>query len=952
MLRSTTILLIFISFSLACCKSKSNGLSSSKTELNEQFSDKYIGLSNEQAVTRIKDYAKAKQYDAVDSLTRFIISQNLGRGELTAAVKFDTLAFSLMVRSSEMQKNLAYFLFEKRDVIEKDTAALHLFYNFFTDKFTLFFTIQTYDPQYMEVGEYFINLQKKHPWLNEGLLVYFKSFLGIGYNVAGDLKKSSSFYSEVLAYNIKMNYLVDIAGAASNLCTALTESNQFDSVLSITGRLIQTYHFPKSNLLNLHTTRAEACLQKNDLKMAVDEMNLAEKLLPALAGNKDSTKRALEVANIKAMIAFAMGHFEECLRESGIAIHTELKYNEGNYHDRYMGKILLQAGAAFQQLQQPDSALWYFHQAAYTVVKVDSANTSSLPCIADIYAENTLMDALDSMASIWDEAYNRTKNTGFLKQALQARKLAFIAEKKLLEAYSYDEAMLAQLRQSKRRSGRALNNCFKLWNTDHKIQWIQEAILVNENSKAIVLLHSVKRNNFLMSLPEKDSSVELLNRARYQVIQLEKGLNSTNDQKSRDSIHHGLDSVNRNFLLMESSLNQKYPAFKRAGLDTNLISINALQENLLAASDGLLEYFVADTGAFVLWLDNNRNGGMEFLGKELLQVADSFSAECRKQHGLFDKDHPSFIKLAEACARAIIPIQVLQNITGGKCKKMVLVPDGLFSRLPFEALVIEPGIFLINKLEINTGYSLSTLLLNDPVPGGNETFVVFTPFSKQGFLQKARLPYTKDEATAIHSAYPTALFLDDTAASITNFRAAFDRSRIIHIATHASSGTENAPVIFFSDRVLYMPELYASKTKADLVVLSGCETGAGELDPNEGPLSLSRAFYYAGARNVINSLWQIDDAATSGIFSDFYKDYRFGKTGNALRNAKLNFLKQRTGRAAAPYYWAGLIHIGLDKIQKNNNKYQLTVVMLFSVFFLSVMLLLYRHKHLRKTEFV
>ena len=120
------------------------------------------------------------------------------------------------------------------------------------------------------------------------------------------------------------------------------------------------------------------------------------------------------------------------------------------------------------------------------------------------------------------------------------------------------------------------------------------------------------------------------------------------------------------------------------------------------------------------------------------------------------------------------------------------------------------------------------------------------------------------------------------------------------------------------------------------------------IDPNEGPLSLSRAFYYAGAKNVINSLWQIDDAATAEIFRDFYRRYHFGISGKALHEAKLEFIKIHLGKNLSPYYWAGLTDTGLDGESGNKNHYFFPVLILLSVFFPLTMLWLYlRNRRLR-----
>jgi CHAT domain-containing protein/tetratricopeptide (TPR) repeat protein len=97
----------------------------------------------------------------------------------------------------------------------------------------------------------------------------------------------------------------------------------------------------------------------------------------------------------------------------------------------------------------------------------------------------------------------------------------------------------------------------------------------------------------------------------------------------------------------------------------------------------------------------------------------------------------------------------------------------------------------------------------------------------------------------------------------------------------------------------------------DWVVLSACETGLGELDINEGVLGLRRAFRVAGARALVMSLWQVDDAATSEWMRALYHARFTGKLdpAAAARAATGDVLRARRaeGRSTHPYHWAGFV---------------------------------------------
>jgi CHAT domain-containing protein len=90
-------------------------------------------------------------------------------------------------------------------------------------------------------------------------------------------------------------------------------------------------------------------------------------------------------------------------------------------------------------------------------------------------------------------------------------------------------------------------------------------------------------------------------------------------------------------------------------------------------------------------------------------------------------------------------------------------------------------------------------------------------------------------------------------------------------------------------------------------VLSACETGVGKKVRGEGLMALTRGFMYAGAKRVVASLWQVNDASTARLMKYFYEGMLRDKLSPAaaLRAAQLGMLKQPT--YGAPYYWAAFV---------------------------------------------
>jgi CHAT domain-containing protein len=141
------------------------------------------------------------------------------------------------------------------------------------------------------------------------------------------------------------------------------------------------------------------------------------------------------------------------------------------------------------------------------------------------------------------------------------------------------------------------------------------------------------------------------------------------------------------------------------------------------------------------------------------------------------------------------------------------------------------------------------------------------------------------------------------------------RYRLLHLAGHGLAHPElTGLVLSLYDRdgravdgLIRPYELYGLRLSAELVVLSACSTGLGSEIRGEGLLGLSRGFLYAGASQVLASLWDVDDHATVELMERFYMALlRDGlPPAAALRQAQRALRRERPW--SAPHYWAGFV---------------------------------------------
>jgi len=256
-------------------------------------------------------------------------------------------------------------------------------------------------------------------------------------------------------------------------------------------------------------------------------------------------------------------------------------------------------------------------------------------------------------------------------------------------------------------------------------------------------------------------------------------------------------------------------------------------------------------------------------------------------------------------------------------RRLLIVPDLELANVPFESFLDRQGRFLIEKHAVVYSQSASASLMLAATarerPRPEKSILVFGDPLYDG-ITLAPIPYTREEATAIADLFPSQqreLRLGKLASESALKTQDLDRFGYLHFAVHglvddsnpARSGLALSRENEVSeDGVLRAEEIARLRLNALLVVLSGCRTGYGKLLQGEGMLAISRSFYYAGARAVVATLWNVDDVSTTQFMKSFYAQIKNGlDPEDALRQAKIQMARGARGLWANPWFWSPFI---------------------------------------------
>jgi CHAT domain-containing protein len=776
--------------------------------------------------------------------------------------------------------------------------------------------------------------------------------LGILYNIVGDTRKSLYYY-DLQASFIQPGNFNAVAGISNNRAIALMEMGQADSAINIAKQALKnpiTAQDRKADLITiLSMVETEKKLYADAGKDILISLSILDTFQSTSSGIYEKKARALKQKGILERLAGQPVSSVSTIKRS---IEAFLKTDSKS--DRSLAKIYTELGKSYEAAGFPDSALSSYHTALSLVADIDTANLFALPASAQLYTENTIMEALDAEGNLFATKFEQSKESKWLELSLRCYLLSFEVERKLMQNFSYDESRLIMLKVSKERSEKAISICYRLKEINNDTKWAEMAYVFAQKSKSFVLLESIKRNIAANSL--------LLNDTLYQKMQSLQATLSYIERKLIGAKHSGNDSLYQLFLLKQKNINKELLLGNNSLVRTNTsfkllldkedsISLPLIQNKWLDDRTALLEFFAGDSSVYIFLITKNSS-------PVFVRVDSNFSGHAHRFLSFFtDKNKinndPAAYQAAAYDLYKNTPIATVIN-NASSIKKLLIIPDGILNTVPFEALLTSVSKeqspvqfhYLLNDCSISYGYSVSTLIKQMEGKPSKGSIVGMAPVFSNNERDNTPLQYSAGELEAIRKEIPSGKYFFREDATFSEFKKNINSSSIIHIASHAHADTTagTQPRIEFYDSTLYLNELYTMQINPRLVVLSACETGIGILDKSEGAMSLARGFYYAGAKNIITSLWSVDDKSTATLFSSFYANTSNNNYSAALHESKLEYIKNASVTTASPYYWAGFVHIGYEPPVKKKINFMLLTGAAILLALLSFLIYLKRRK--------
>ena len=816
--------------------------------------------------------------------------------------------------------------------------------------------LQLYGALYYRTGDYETALEKTLEGLeivqksmntrnDTALIASYYNNISLFYIELGDVAKAEDYCNNALTYSLQLKDNYKAATIYLNLAEFFYNKKQFGKA---------NYYYNKGlDILKL-VNKYEA--NQSDIDRTFIQINMGKARAAYEIDKKQEAFEALEL-NLQRHIRESY-KLEVTLMVKGNLLRLEKKYDEAEAN---LTKALSVALSLYPSGKHPDIGDIYTDLAKlYRAKGNDKKAYELLEKASDALIMKMNGDALKDLSVVSDK--------DLLLDICELQADIKLAEGNLKEAYALimkATQITDELRNSFKTEGsklfflqrvipvyeKTIEIAIKLNEKTPSDAYLEKAFELVEKSKSMLLLDALKTEEArdFGNIPD-----ELLREERRLTRELAKNQKMlfeaqiSGDKKAINELQQIILTSKRDAQKLQDTLEANYNSYYRLKYDDKSATIAQIQ-GFLSNDQRLLEYFVGNTHTYLFSIgkkdikvfSTDRSLETDNTIKKLRSALTNNSALADKE-----KVIEIYAQLVES-AYSIFNTYVKQGISG-KEKSLLIIPDGLLNYIPFDVLLTEavdakttsPDFrslpYLLQKYSIHYHYSSSLMLFERQKSKNNGQILALAPTFKYEHhhdnedprQHKIRsnvdeLPGAKQEVRALSTVFK-GTYLYDNDANEANLKriSQQESSSVIHLAMHgwvdAESPQYSCLVLSHvhdetEDNLLHAYELNLLKLKADLVVLSACETGFGKYERGEGVVSIGRGFMYAGIPSLVMTLWPINDQATASLMTDFYEQLSKGKTKSAaMRQAKLNYLEAASAVSAHPFFWASFMTLGDD----------------------------------------
>jgi len=535
--------------------------------------------------------------------------------------------------------------------------------------------------------------------------------------------------------------------------------------------------------------------------------------------------------------------------------------------------------------------------------------------LRQVIAPYQALDALVLMGEWYSDAYKNSNDINFLikKFALIDQEIALIKFSQKNFTSDYSKINFANEYRIVFENG--LNTCWELFDKTKEQKYVEKAFELSESNRNTTLLEGLQDSKYKLfgDIPKDLIDLEKNIKQDLELVKLnlyyEKTATTPNKAiisellEQRILFSNRLDSLHKSF-------ENNFPRYTDLKYSNKQITTKDVQD-ILDNETQLIIYFLGNKNLFTFHISKEK---ITFLKDETAQ-------------GLIENTKKLKNNLITRNDIHINSKHLYQHLLGDQLsktkKKLVIIPDNVLNYIPFEILKNENNKFLIEDYTISYTGSVHLFLelKNNFFQYQSPNYWAgFSPFYEDNNMLSSNL----DEVATIAKIVNGKEFIGDSSKK-QSFLENNKEYSILHLAMHAEIDNENPMFnkLIFSDGELSVSEIYLSKNKANLAVLSACNTGFGKLEKGEGVMSMARAFHFSGVPSVLMSLWKVPDKETKKIMIAFYKHLEKGETNSlALKNAKLDYLRTTKDiNLKHPYYWSGFVLNGNTNILKHKTKY-------------------------------